>query len=57
MKSQRLWLLKLHVIFHLEEVEIETPVQNEQSNVIAGKKLGIVPILRAGLGMVEGILN
>jgi len=41
----------------LREKEIETPVQKGTSNVLAGKKLGIVPILRAGLGMVEGILN
>lgn len=41
----------------LTEKEIETPVQKGMSNVLAGKKLGIVPILRAGLGMVEGILN
>lgn len=41
----------------LTEKEIETPVQKGTSNVLAGKKLGIVPILRAGLGMVEGILN
>ena len=39
------------------EVEIETPVQKAQSKVLAGKKLGVVPILRAGIGMVEGILN
>ena len=41
----------------LREQEIETPVRKGTSNVLAGKKLGIVPILRAGLGMVEGILN
>ena len=41
----------------LTETEIETPVRIAKSNVLAGKKLGIVPILRAGLGMVEGILN
>ena len=41
----------------LTEVEIETPVQKGPSNVLAGKKLGVIPILRAGLGMVEGILN
>ncbi len=41
----------------LTEIEIETPVRKGKSNVLAGKKLGIVPILRAGLGMVEGILN
>ncbi|MCT4507599.1 MAG: uracil phosphoribosyltransferase [Tepidibacter sp.] len=41
----------------LEEVEIETPVTKTKSKVISGKKLGIVPILRAGLGMVDGILE
>ncbi|MCZ2258705.1 uracil phosphoribosyltransferase [Sporosarcina sp. G11-34] len=41
----------------LTEAEIETPVRKAMSNVLAGKKLGIVPILRAGLGMVEGVLN
>lgn len=41
----------------LTEKEIETPIGKGTSNVLAGKKLGIVPILRAGLGMVEGILN
>jgi uracil phosphoribosyltransferase len=41
----------------LEEVEIETPVCKTTSKVLSGKKLGIVPILRAGLGMVDGILK
>ncbi|MGY3835968.1 uracil phosphoribosyltransferase [Bacillus atrophaeus] len=41
----------------LQEVDVRTPVQAARSNVIAGKKLGIVPILRAGLGMVDGILK
>ena len=41
----------------LEEVDVETPVSISKSNVLAGKKLGIVPILRAGLGMVEGMLK
>ena len=40
-----------------EEVEIETPICKMKSKVLAGKKLGIVPILRAGLGMVDGMLN
>ena len=40
----------------MEEIEIETPVARCKSKVIAGKKLGIVPILRAGLGMVDGVL-
>ncbi|MCR5618388.1 MAG: uracil phosphoribosyltransferase [Clostridiales bacterium] len=38
----------------LKEVEIETPVAVAKTKVIAGKKLAIVPILRAGLGMVDG---
>lgn len=41
----------------LEETEIETPVCKTKSKVLSGKKLGIVPILRAGLGMVDGFLN
>lgn len=41
----------------LEEIEIETPVVKTKAKVIAGKKLGIVPILRAGLGMVDGLVN
>ena len=40
-----------------EEVEIETPICKMKSKVLAGKKLGIVPILRAGLGMVDGMLT
>ena len=40
----------------MEEIEIETPIQKCKSKIIAGKKLGIVPILRAGLGMVNGML-
>ena len=41
----------------LEEVEIETPMGKMTSQVIAGKKLGLIPILRAGLGMVDGMLS
>lgn len=41
----------------LKEVEIETPVGVAKTKVISGKKLGIVPILRAGLGMVDGMLK
>lgn len=41
----------------LKEVEIETPVAVAKTKVISGKKLGIVPILRAGLGMVDGMLR
>lgn len=41
----------------LEEVEIKTPVATGKFKTIAGKKLAIVPVLRAGLGMVDGILT
>ena len=41
----------------LEEIEIETPLIKTKSQVISGKKVGLVPILRAGLGMVDGMLN
>ncbi len=41
----------------LEDIEIETPICKTTSKVISGKKLGIVPILRAGLGMVDGLLK
>ena len=41
----------------LQEVEIETPMCKATTKVIAGRKLAFVPILRAGLGMVEGMLQ
>ena len=41
----------------LENVEIETPVARCTAKIISGKKLAIVPILRAGLGMVDGMLS
>ena len=37
------------------EVEVETPICKAKTKVLSGKKLGIVPVLRAGLGMVDGI--
>ena len=40
-----------------EEVEIETPVAKTKGKVLAGKKLAIVPILRAGLGMVDAMID
>lgn len=43
--------------FPLEDVETETPICKTTTQVIAGKKVAIVPILRAGLGMVDGILK
>ena len=39
------------------DVEIDTPLCKTTQKMLAGKKLGIVPILRAGLGMVDGIMN
>ncbi len=41
----------------LKDVEVETPIEKCMTPKIAGKKLAIVPILRAGLGMVGGMLN
>lgn len=43
--------------FPLETVEIETPVSAMQAKKIKGKKVAIIPILRAGLGMVDGLLS
>ncbi len=43
--------------FELSEVEIETPICKMKAKMISGKKVAIVPILRAGVGMVEGILR
>ena len=41
----------------VEQVEIQTPVSKATVNKIAGKKMAVVPILRAGLGMVDGIVT
>ena len=41
----------------LEEIEIETPMMKCKSKVISGRKLAFVPVLRAGLGMVDGVLK
>ena len=41
----------------LEEIEIETPVTTAKTKVLSGKKIAIVPILRAGIGMVDGVLK
>lgn len=40
-----------------KEIDITTPIAMARSKVISGRKLAFVPILRAGLGMVEGVLN
>ena len=41
----------------LEEIEIATPVTTAKTKVLSGKKIAIVPILRAGIGMVDGVLK
>ncbi len=41
----------------LTDIQVTTPIERCYSPIIAGRKLAIVPILRAGLGMVQGILN
>lgn len=41
----------------MEEIEIQTPVAKARVKALTGKKLAIVPVLRAGLGMVDGILT
>lgn len=41
----------------LEDVKVETPLETCMTPMIAGRKLAIVPILRAGLGMVEGLVS
>lgn len=43
--------------FPLQEIEVRTPVALAKVNVLAGRKVGLVPILRAGLGMVDGMLR
>ncbi|WP_296626460.1 uracil phosphoribosyltransferase [uncultured Negativibacillus sp.] len=41
----------------LKEVEVETPISIAKTKVIAGRKLAFVPILRAGIGMLDGVLS
>lgn len=43
--------------FPLRDIEIETPVAKCTGRVLEGKKVGVVPILRAGLGMLNGVVN
>jgi uracil phosphoribosyltransferase len=43
--------------FQLEDIEIETPICKTKAKVLTGKKVAIIPILRAGLGMVDGMLR
>src|SRR5690625_561439 len=41
----------------VKEIEVETPVCPAKAHVLTGKKIGLIPILRAGLGMVDGMLQ
>ncbi|MGY0691220.1 uracil phosphoribosyltransferase [Virgibacillus sp. FSP13] len=41
----------------LQEIDTDTPVMTAKTKVLAGKKIGLIPILRAGLGMVDGMLK
>lgn len=41
----------------LEDIDVETPVAMMKGKQISGRKIGIVPVLRAGLGMVQGLLD
>ena len=52
-------LMGFEITRHLPvmETEVQTPVTTCQSQVLTGKKIGIIPILRAGLGMVDGLLE
>lgn len=43
--------------FPLQDVEVKTPVARMTAKAIAGRKVGLIPILRAGLGMVDGMLR
>ncbi|MFB9274619.1 uracil phosphoribosyltransferase [Cohnella cellulosilytica] len=43
--------------FPLSTVRVDTPVQSAEGKVIAGRMMGLIPILRAGLGMVDGVLK
>ncbi len=43
--------------FPVEDVEVETPIQKCTTKMLAGKKVAVVPILRAGLGMLDGVLE
>lgn len=43
--------------FPLQDVEVKTPVATMTAKAIAGRKVGLIPILRAGLGMVDGMLR
>lgn len=52
-------LMGFEITRHLpvKEIEVETPVSTAKTQVLSGKKIGLIPILRAGLGMVDGMLK
>ena len=50
-------LMNLLPLLDLEDVEVETPITKATTKRLAGKKVVVVPILRAGIGMVDGILE
>ncbi len=41
----------------MKEVTVKTPLKETKANILSGKKITLIPILRAGLGMVDGVLN
>src|SRR5699024_11085430 len=41
----------------VQEIEVETPMTTTKAQQLTGKKIGLVPIVRAGLGMVDGLLQ
>ena len=43
--------------FSMEEIDVETPLVKTKGKVLSGKKVALVPVLRAGLGMVDGMLS
>ena len=57
LRAEKSKLLAQAEALPLEDVEIKTPVATGTFKCLTGKKLAIVPILRAGLGMVDGILT
>ena len=57
MKSVFFWHAELTKDFRVIDVEVETPLMKANSQILAGKKPVLVPILRAGVGMLDGFLK
>ena len=51
------WTIDTNMTMGIKDSEIETPVAMAKTKVLAGRKLALVPILRAGMGMLDGMLN